>query len=46
MWVGTPKRVEIQTALLINKDFYLSLRGWWGIPGRRTLVVLLLVLGY
>jgi hypothetical protein len=46
MWAGTPKRLEIQIALLIDTDFYLSLRGWGGgIPGRLPLVVLLLVLG-
>jgi hypothetical protein len=31
---------------LIDKDIYLSLRGWRGILGRPPLVVLLLVLGY
>jgi hypothetical protein len=45
MWAGTARRLEIQTALLIDKEFYLSLRGWRGIPGRPPLVVLLLVLG-
>jgi hypothetical protein len=45
LWAGTPRRLEIQTALLIDKDFYLSLRGWRGILGRPPLVVLLMVLG-
>jgi hypothetical protein len=46
MWARTPRRLEIQTALLIDKDFYLSSRGWKGIPHMPPLVVLLLVLGY
>jgi hypothetical protein len=31
MWAGTPRRLKIQTTLLIDKDFYLSLREWRGI---------------
>jgi hypothetical protein len=42
MWAGTPRRLEIQTALLINKDFYMSLRRWRGIPGMPPFIVLLL----
>jgi hypothetical protein len=45
MWVGTPRRLVIQTALFIDMDFYLSLRWWRGIPGGPPLVALLLVLG-
>jgi hypothetical protein len=44
MWAGTPRRLEIQTTLLIDKDFYLSLRGWRGILGRPPFIVL--PLGY
>jgi hypothetical protein len=40
MWGGTPIRLQIQTALFIDKDFYLSLRGWRGIPGRPPFIVL------
>jgi hypothetical protein len=43
MWAGTPIRLEIQTALFIDMDLYLSLRGWRGILGRPPFVVLPLV---
>jgi hypothetical protein len=36
MWAGTPRRLEIQIALLIDTDFYLSLRGWGGGDSRQT----------
>jgi hypothetical protein len=40
MWAGTPIRMEIQTTLFIDRDLYLSLRGWRGIQGRPPFVVL------
>jgi hypothetical protein len=44
MWDGTPIRLEIQTALFFDNDFYLSLKRWRGILGKPPFIVL--PLGY